>query len=251
MELNIKKAFCSPFSDEKWYIKLIFPSVMAVFSLLSQIAAHQHNHIVLIILMLITLIPGFVLWGFFAQFAHNEIHDQQPLLPDLKSNVNQYFKYGLKYLALILIYAIIFFIICIVLGVVLGVSMGFASAIFNFGKMTNLIVTTIVLVPVSMFIFAFFVFVQGMFVDNFDFEEALNYKKILNLLAEVHSEIIVYILLAAGLVITLAILILLLSLPRFTLIFAPIVLALEQFISINLKAQVYKIAKSRLDNTQQ
>ena len=91
MQLDIKKAFLSPFSEEKWYIKLIFPSFMAIFSLISNILAQEHKAEVLG-LALITLLPFLVLYGFFAQFAHNEIHDELPLLPDLKTKVKQYFK---------------------------------------------------------------------------------------------------------------------------------------------------------------
>lgn len=250
MQLDIKKAFLSPFSEEKWYIKLIFPAFMAIFSLISNILAQEHKAEVLG-LALITLLPFLVLYGFFAQFAHNEIHDELPLLPDLKTKVKQYFKYGLSLLGIILIYTIAFFIISFVISLILGFALGFTVAVLKLSKIIIPIVLAILLIPVLILTIAYMTLVEGSFVDNFNFNEALNFKKIYSLIFKVKSEIFVYIILAFGLTIVLSIITIILAVPKITLILVPIVIAIQQLISINLKAQVYKIAKSRLEQPQE
>lgn len=249
MDLEIKRAFLSPFSEEKWYLKLIFPAIMVAFSLISHLAVHEHK-MAAIILMLITLLPNLVLYGFFAQFAHNEICDEIPLLPSLKSKVKQYFSYGVKNLGLSICYGIAFFVICFVLSLVIGIMWGIMSAILGSNKIILQIAQIIIFVLVLIFMVAFMPLVQGAFADNFSFKEAWNYKRIFKLMLKVKSEIAIYLLLATCLTIALAIIVLILSLPKFTLILAPILTAIEQLISINLYAQVYKIAKSRLENPQ-
>lgn len=249
MELDIKKAFHSPFSEEKWYLKLIFPVIMAAFNLISNVAVHEHK-IAVIILILITILPNLVLIGFFTQFAHNEIWNEIPLLPSLKSKIKQYFSYGIKNLGLSICYGIAFFIIGFVLSFVTGLVLGILCAILGLNKIILPIVSIIIFVPVLILLVAFMVLVKGAFADNFSFKEAMNYKRLFKLMSKVKSEIAIYLLLTICLTIALVIIVLTLSLLKFTLILAPILMAIVGLISINLYAQVYKIAKSRLENPQ-
>lgn len=249
MDLEIKRAFLSPFSEEKWYIKLIFPVIMVAFSLISHLAVHEHK-MAAIILMLITLLPNLVLYGFFAQFAHNEICNEIPLLPSLKSKIKQYFSYGLKGLGFTLCYGIVFFIIGFMLSFVVGLVLGILSAMLGLNKIILPIALIIIFVPILILSVAFMVLVKGVFADNFSFKEALNYKRIFKLMAKVKSEIAIYMLFAICLMILIVISVLILSLFKFTLILAPILVTIGGLISVNLYAQVYKIAKSRLENPQ-
>ena len=43
MELSLKKALRSPISDEKWYLKIIFPSIMVILGNVGN--EHLHLHI--------------------------------------------------------------------------------------------------------------------------------------------------------------------------------------------------------------
>lgn len=252
MELNIKKAFGSPFSDEKWYIKLIFPSIMAIFSLSSNVLVHEHKMAMFFILCLVLLLPGFVLSGFFLQFVHNEIHDETPLLPNLKSQILQYLKYGAKLLGLVLYYMItlglIMCAIILILNIFIGIVIGICSALLHLQKPVMILLSTItsliISIPIIIVWFSYFILLTGAFADNFNFKEAKNYKRIFSLLSKVKSEIAIYI---VCLFIAIVIITLLPFLPKITLILAPIITAIIQFVLINLKAQVYKIAKGRLE----
>lgn len=248
MELNIKKAFYSPFSDEKWYLKLIFPSIMAIFSLISNIAMHQHNNMAAIVSYLISFLPCLVLGGFFLQFAHNEIHDELPLLPNLKSKILQYFKYGLSIFGLALIYAIAFFVIAFVISFISGFVLGVLFGILKFNKILLPILLTIIFIPILLLVVSFMILLSGKYADNFNFKEALDYKKIWTLLSKTKSEIIIYILLIICLIILFLTFTIISSIIKFTLLLVPILIAILQLISMNLKAQIYKIAKSRLEN---
>lgn len=249
MELNVKKAFCSPFSDEKWYLKLIFPSIMASFNLIPNAWLKQHP-IEFLVLFLIILIPSFALKGFFIQFAHNEIHDKSPLLPELKSNGKNFLKYGVKLVGVFVIYMLIFLLIAFLAGLALGFVLGIISAFLHFKAMIP-IIAAIVFIPLGILAAAFIILVECIFFDNFSFKEALNYKRAWGLLSKAKSEIMIYFLLMIGVFIALALCFLILSFLKFTLILVPVLLAITQLISVNLKAQIYKTAKLRLEeNTQ-
>lgn len=258
MELNIKKAFLSPFSDEKWYIKLIFPAAVAFLGLFFNLAVLQQNNHKAAIIMLIVLLPGIVCGGFFLQFAHNEIHDKLPLLPNLKFKLKEYLAYGVKLLSLFLLYSIvlsfiiggIFFTFNIIFGIILGLF----SVIFHISNTIMAIIACIIFgviyIPMAIFMFIYLLLITGAFAYNFNFKEALDCKKILRMLPKVKSEMIIYILLEICFFIVLFIMMILLSLSNITLIVTPIaivIMTVIQFSSMNLKAQIYKIAKFRLE----
>lgn len=242
MELDIKKSFKVPFSQEKWYIKLIFPSIMAIFSLISN-NLMQTNKPAVAILFLITLIPAIILNGFFLQFAHNEINDEYPLLPNLKSRIKEYLKYGAKYYGLIIIYAVILFFA----GLLIGFASGFILGFLGLDKTLLSILTIAIFLPLLILVCCYLILVYGVFSDKFNFKEAFMYKKIMSLLSKVKAEITVYLLVVFGLLIVLSAMFMVLSIFKITLIIAPVLVAVQQLIAINLKAQVYKIAKTRLN----
>lgn len=242
MELNIKKAFLSPFSEEKWYLKLIFPIAVAALSFAANIISKEHK-LESLLLALVSIIPSIILTGFFAQFAHNEIKDELPLLPELKSKITQYLIYGLKLIGATLIYAFVFLLMASTITITLAVLSKFSGA----SKLTMAIIFTVLLVPISILIMAIMTLFQGIFSDNFNFEETLNIKRIWSLVFKAKAEIAIYLLLSLGLAIALGIISVILTVPKVTIFLVPFFIALEQLISMNLKAQVYKVAKSRLE----
>lgn len=92
MQLNVKNAFLSPFSDEKWKSKLFILSLLLIASIG-------------------LLFPYWIFIGYCLQFMHNEIHNIKPLLPDWRSNFIKYLKHGVCYFMIISM----FFIFCFLL----------------------------------------------------------------------------------------------------------------------------------------
>lgn len=92
MKLDIKRAFLSPFSDEKWKSKIFILLLLAVTGLF-------------------LLFPFGIFIGYGLQFMHNEIHNIKPLLPDWHSNFIKYLKYGVGYFVVISMFFIFSFLL--------------------------------------------------------------------------------------------------------------------------------------------
>lgn len=92
MKLDIKKAFLSPFSDEKWISKLVILTLFAWTGLF-------------------LIFPFWIFIGYCLEFMHNEINNIKPLLPDWHSNFIKYLKYGIGFFIVISIFLILNFII--------------------------------------------------------------------------------------------------------------------------------------------
>lgn len=234
MQLSMKKAFNSPFGEEKWYIKLAFPFIMAILGLIAS-AFYKDDNVSLAIINILTFIPGIILGGFYAQFAHNEIHDISPLLPDLDSNIGDYLKYGFKLLGIVCIY----FSIAIA-GILLGMV---ALKLQNFLALIALILIMLGM-PLG-FIFA--IPAEGIFFDNFCFKDALDYKKVLALLSKVKMEIAVYFLICFCFMMLMTICNSIVEIFNLSLVFVAAFVAAAQLVIVNLSAQIYKIAKARLE----
>jgi len=233
MNLNIKKAFLSPFSEEKWYLKLIFPIIMAACNLISTRGLHVPESTVMIV-SLISLVPSIILSGFFLQFEHNEIHDELPLLPVLNSKVNQYLIYGLNILGIALIYAFFMLLLFVIWALFVKLSGPFA------------IIIGIVVILAILYLCIVLGLALSSYADEFKFKDSMSFKRINKLLAKAPAEIFIYILVATGLVILASIFNIILLMAKFTFILAPIYMAIIQLTLVDLKAQVYKVAKSRL-----
>lgn len=246
MQLDIKKAFLAPFSEEKWYLKLIFPAIVFAFSIISGILYKTHK-IEAFLLSLLILVPYLVWIGLLSQFAHNEIKDELTLLPELKSKVKQYFIYGVNFLAAYLIYALVFCLIAVVFAIILAV-LSFATGA---NKLTMAIIFTVLFVPVAIAVMAILVLIQGAFADNFSIKNTLNIKRIWALICKAKAEIAIYLLLSLVLAIALKMISIILAIPVITIVLIPFCITIEQLISVDLKAQVYKVAKSRLEQPQQ
>lgn len=240
MELNIKKAFKSPFSQEKWYIKLIFPFVVTILSFLLN-NWKEDNQLLTLAVLLLLMIPQLILNGFFTKFANNEIHEQEPLLPQLIGNVQKFFLYGIKLLGVMIVYLLAFLpilIITIISLVIIGTLMDKTGIPY---------LMMIIFLPILVFLTCYQVLVEGLFNDNFNFKQALDYKKAYRLLTKVKSEIVKYILFFIGFTIIAAILESIIKVLPLAMILAAVPVIIGQLASVNLKAQIYKIAKLRLE----
>lgn len=238
MNLDIKKSFLSPFSEEKWYLKLIFPVIVTAFSIVSNHDLHASKETILLV-SLLSIIPSIILSGFFMQFEHNEIHDELPLLPILNSNVKKYLIYGLNALGIVLIYILFLFLTAIGIGAMF--------ALLHIAKILSIILVGIFLI----FIFLFVGFAESTYADYFSFKKAMNVSRIASLIPKVKTEIFIYILITIGLMLTLSIITAGVQFAKATLILIPFFTTLIQLIMVNLKAQVYKVAKYRLETKEE
>lgn len=218
---------------------------MAILSLMPGDWSKTHPAQILL-LLLICIVPAIVLYGYFVQFGHNEIHEKTPLLPNLESGIGEFLKNGAKLLGVTIIYTFIFALIAVILGIGLGVITGIIAALINFKALVP-IIATLFFIPFGVFVFILFVLVEGAFFDNFNFKEALDYKRILMLVSKAKGEIAFYILFFICFTIFTSILTTIVSAINLTIILSAILLAIGQFISVNIKAQIYKIAKSRME----
>lgn len=233
MELNIKKAFLSPFSEKQWYIKWIFPIIVSACFLVFNPNLNFSNTVKLLIIF-VCIIPYLILWGFLNQFQHNEIHDETPILPILSGKVKNYFIYGTRLCVITLVYLIFCFVLFLI-----------ALFTLELGLIIK-ILTILSLFGAVIYLWIALIFAQSSYADNFCFRDAMNFKKVFKLMSKVKIEIFIWFLIVALLGFILK---LVLMLPLFILIIYPIVRVLVKLILNNLSAQLYKIAKFRLENT--
>lgn len=253
MELDIKKAFLSPFSDTEWYINLIFPFAISLFSSFANSDfsnfPKEYNHLISTVLLLL-------LAGFYAQFQHNEIHNIKPLLPTINSKYIKYLRYGFMSSIVTSLYVI-------ANVVLLGVLKGILSRIFLLFHLSHIAIIAKIIIAIFFItaaIFSFFVilslFIAWMFelcayADCLKINRNMNLFHLLKMMSSVKSEILVYILILA------------IILSPFLgyantqfqsinlLIFiAPIILIYAQLVGFNLAAQMYRVAKGKLKNTE-
>lgn len=246
MKLDIKKAVLLPFSEEKWYLKLIFPSITIFLFLVLYPKPHMPVFAILISLLLI-IISGIVLNGFFIQFRHNEICSLKPLIPELMEMLKDYFIYGLNSTGIHLMYAIPIFLLSII---------GHIRA-----SIIIAILTSILFLLSYLILFIAGSFSQNAYADSFHFRNAVKFKKIFSLMSRVKLEIFIYLLVFGalilfGLFIWGAVAVIVRKLHINTHLFliliyciASITTTVISLIVFNLQAQAYKIAKFRLENS--
>lgn len=237
MELDMKKALKSAFSEEKWYSKLIFPFILAIFNLITNVY-YKDSSLTSVIINLLVIILGIALSGFYAQFGHNEVHGKQPLLPELESNIKNFFIYGIKLVGIMLIYFSL-----VLIGSLFGLSaMAHPSILALFG---------LFLMVFGIFVgFPLAIVAEGIFFDNFSFKESLDIKKIIKLLAKVKMEVLLYIIACICFMMITSGLNSIVSMFGITIIFAAAVSTIIQLALINFNAQTYKIAKLKLEGAE-
>lgn len=232
MNLDIKRAYYSPFSEKNWYIKLIFPTIVTALGLISNPNLNISKTFILLT-TLISLFPNMILTGFFTQFQHNEIHNKTPLLPSLNGKVKDYFVYGLNELGIILIYIALGFVFTFVIPEIFK-NIEILNVLVNIVSVIGLIIWIIVLV-----------FGLNAYADGFCFKDAVNFRQIFKLISKMQLlEIFGFIFIA---ILFITCIKLVSSLANILLVISPIVLVIMQLMLINLSAQIYKIAKDRLE----
>ena len=242
MKLDVKKALLSPFSEEKWYLKLIFPIFISACCTLSDGPFHVSKSLTFLI-GLISLIPGIALSGFFIQFEHNEIHDARPLLPVLKSNFEKYLKYGLW----VIFISICYLCIAGVLLLIFSPLYGYVSYLTK-GNILLLILSSIFYLTPFFLLVLSFGFALSSYADSLDIKDVSDIKRTFRLISKVKLLILGYLLIFAGLTLIYLGINAILSISKYTIILSSISWVILQLININLEAQVYKIAKYRLEN---
>lgn len=235
MELEIKRAFRTPFCDDKWYIKLIFPLLVAFLAGAGD--KNLHLPILWIVPIFLLMIPlSLALSGFYLQLEHNEIHTKQPLLPFLKDKWIDYLMLGLKSLAL----SITFFAFAVLLFIPLFILL----------KMENFLWTILGLLVIVCIIFIGLMlsFATSRLADTFDLKSAFEFNTVLSLMSKAVMEIFVYLLICVMFGIVLSVADSILKHTHAIFFIMPIITVFSQVITVDLKAQVYKVAKSRLEN---
>lgn len=232
MELNIKKACLSPFSENKWYIKLIFPVIMSAFGLVSNPHLHISNKVILLTLF-ISMLPNIVFGGLYTQFQHNEIHNKTPLLPCLDGKVKNYFIYGLNGLGITLIYMLIGLLLFIYIPNLFK-NTGIISVVISLFSLLGIIAGIII-----------WLFALNAYADYFCFKDAIDLGRIFKLISKVQlleffGFIFIAILIVNGIN-------LVSTLTNIILVVSPIIIVIMQLILMNIMAQLYKIAKKRLE----
>lgn len=239
MQLDIKKAIQSPFSDETWFFKMIFPTIMVALGAIGD----KHLHIPYLyvnIVFLVTIIPNLILEGFFLQFQHNEIKNEKPILPILKSNVFRYLKYGFKSLSFMGYYTALFLLTCIL--------------IYIFTKMTLIKsngLVAIVLICVSFFFFLImYLMAQSTYAENFKLRDTFDFNRLLKLIVKAKSDILIFIVYSVAIILLYLFVFYWLAATIVGLLLIPFLSTAVGFALFNLQAQFYKIAKFRLENTE-
>ena len=252
MSIDIKKAFKFTFKSPDWQKKLlvgggitflavIINEVLSFFYRPHTYGAHPDlkavyiamcsNPLFYVSMLIMTLINAFVI-GYVLQSAHNEIKNEEPLLPEWKSRYSLYFKNGIIYTLLLYPYYILSFI--------WGVFIGFFIAM---NHVENGFTISIVLACCFGVAFAIILpFIKASYAENFNWKDAFNLKRIFSLIMEVPKEYFLNIGLVIALTLGSLICVLILTCTCIGILLAPVVGLLCSLIITNLFAQTYKLA---------
>jgi hypothetical protein len=87
---------------------------------------------------------------------------------------------------------------------------------------------------------------EGVFFDTFTFKDTLDYKKVCRLLSKVKMEVGVYFLICICFMMLTSMCNSIVAALGFTIIFAAVFMTIGQLVIVNISAQIYKLAKTRL-----
>lgn len=257
MQLDIKKAFLSPFSDKKWYQKLIFPIFMTfLISLIGgKILPQSYNGF----LSVISIVSFLILSGYYIQFQHNEIHGEHPLLPNPKSKKMSYMKFGFFGAIISIFYLIAGFLLMISPQAmapfeVIFIDLSHASPISMHAIMVISVVSVVVTTFIGALLFISWMFSLNAYADYLEFNENVDFIRSLKMMSSVKWETFIFALIAVPIDILIMFLPQLLDMAKAInglFIIAVVFIVLIQLIEFNLGAQLYKIAKNKLENIAQ
>jgi Protein of unknown function (DUF4013) len=238
MNLDIKRAILSPFSDSKWYVKLAIPFLWHI---ANSLYFHFHKILVqdLTFLQLALLLPFLlILPGFYLNFVHNEIHNIKPLLPNWKGNWLNFLKNGASfYIIFLFVLMLALIIVCLPLLTIFHI---FHPNPYSGSLVYEL--TSILSFPAILFFAFLCFFLVCIYVDNFKLLDCFNLKHVLRTILSAKNELSIYVILPA-------VFYLLHYLTSFyfknILLYILFIIAvfLFNFFFFNLLAQVYKSTK--------
>lgn len=234
-KLDFKHALKSPFSGSKWWLKLL-PYYSTLALIITAVIILEHSPILSGIIFLFSIIPSLFVTGFDMQFAHNEIHGNTPLLPEWKPNLKSFIKYALKYFVILFAY--------IVMGLIIGIPI----ILGDNPVLTLLSIILYIVVGLPVFILSFIAF--RAFADTFCLKDAFNFSRVWALVKKVKEEIVIALLFWIVLEILVQILEIILKTNFVGIVLIPLIRMIKSLTIINIGAQVYKIAKYRLQGVQ-
>lgn len=242
MKLDIKKAFLSPFSDDKWLGKLfvlsLFSVIINLVICLLLINAIGNIPLLLLFSSLFALVSG----GYCAQFANNVIHDNSLILPVWHNNFLKFFKYGFFSFMVSLIYVAPFLIIyakALMLKEVILISL------FKLVGTLGMAIILFILKMIYLFVLLVFLSIAvALYWDDFKFWDAFKFNKLFKLIFQARLELSLSIILITllGFISNLVVS----QTPQNIManIIAIVIVPIQAIITTNLIAQAYKKAKS-------
>lgn len=240
MKLDVTKTYCSPFLDEQWYIKLIFPIIVNLYLNLFGDKSLNWSHIY-------NYIPFLILAGFYIQFQHNEIHNKIPLLPTIKSKLITYFKYGFFSSIISIFYVIVVVLLLSIPKTILSITT--LTLHFSDTNAITKIITTIAGVSISiiaLILITLSLLAWGLalcaYADSLKINEKINLLKTFKMIAKAKYEVLIYIFALIPIHAIFFSMLILTKHPSMTYFVIPIFYVFVQLIGLNLTAQLYKIA---------
>lgn len=267
MSLDIKKSFKFPFTEVNWPEKLLigglFVILIGITHLVQEISNYAYIYfssyiydkslffalytikiifqiLFIIIKILIVAIPA----GYIIQSAHNEIINSDSLLPDWSGHFKEYFRKGLGYIAVMLLYTFILALICGIPLSLASLTSGLSNSAIHNALISAIIV--VIIVPVIL-IFSFLKpFIATTFAESFDIKQALRIDKILNRVFKVFPEYLASYGLSILLIFGIIFLSVLLVCTCLGIVFLPFIIMPVSLISTNMFAQIYKQAAKEI-----
>lgn len=270
MQIDIKKAFKFPFTENDWIQKLVIGSVFYFVSIsissfgefLNSFIKHGNRYnlninpfeiiLLLIFIIFLTLVSAAIKAipaGYVLQSVHNEINNDNNLLPDWDSNFMLFFKRGL-YLYLIGLIYTVSAIFILAIPTAIGFTIFFMYRNSPQISFIGIAFALAIIIPVVLFYILVIPFIQAAYAENFCFKDAFKLDRILVQISKVFPDYLVIFLISvivipvmyAGILFAFAVTCIGICLLPFAI---PFLMLPAQLIVTNLFAQAYRIAKSK------
>ncbi|EKE02908.1 MAG: hypothetical protein ACD_20C00316G0006 [uncultured bacterium] len=200
MSIDIKKAFTFPFKAANWPQKLLIGGIfffavfiihtiigflnavimgtpMAHYEIQASLIVRGLEAILSFIMSILAILVYAIPFGYALQSAHNEINGKEPLLPDWDSKFLDYFKYGMYFFAINILYLFILVAIAAVPTMISGVVFG----LYQDNPIVSLLSLTFVVLFVAPFILIYLAilpFIATTYADNFNFQDSFKLDKV-------------------------------------------------------------------------
>lgn len=246
MKLDLQRTFDSITGTPKWFWKVSILGFLCILLILSKGLSKislNYSFAVLFIGFPIEMIKT----GYLMQFIHNEINNISPLLPQWGSGIKTYIKLGIKYYSITISYVICllsFFMLFIITPV---------SFLFAHDKFLQ----DVIIIPLGvLFTILGIIIIQlaiCSYVDNFRYKHAFNLGRFVQMVVKVKKEIVICLFITF--ISTLSVLLISEIVEKSSNLLVGICayVFISYFIAItflflnNLSAQIYKIAKLRIN----